>query len=286
MKPSMKTTKIHRSAGILTALLPIVGASQSAHADNLLLNGDFSNPALSPGGSITDAAINAYNWHNYGGPGVADNYIANWGIGGKTDNYTLLGGGSKGPALGLTQDVNAVSSTTQTTRYTFSVDIWGSNLGGANGVYGGNEIIVEYNGGGLGTDGSNFIYVVSANKVADDGTGNDLISKGNDNFNLISNLKNESVTVPNPQSNFADTFVNNQWNTLRLSWDLAANSVLDNSSAIRVYLLRPTGSFEGSNNWTAYDNASLTATVVPEPSTYALVLGGILPLLVLRRRRA
>ena len=283
----MKTIANHVSAGILTALLPIVGASQSAHADNLLLNGDFSNPALSPGTYITDAAIDAYNWHNGGGPGVADNYITNTtSFGGRTGNVALLGGGSKGPALGLTQDVNAVSSTTQTTRYTFSVDIWGSNLGGANGVYGGNEIIVEYNGGGLGTDGSNFIYVVSANKVADDGTGNDLISKGNDNFNLISNLKNESVTVPNPQSNFADTFVNNQWNTLRLSWDLAANSVLDNSSAIRVYLLRPTGSFEGSNNWTAYDNASLTATVVPEPSTYALVLGGILPLLVLRRRRA
>ena len=258
----MKTIANHVSAGILTALLPIVGASQSAHADNLLLNGDFSNPALSPGAYITDAAIDAYNWHNYGGPGVADNYIANWGIGGKTDNYTLLGGGSKGPALGLTQDVNAVSSTTQITRYTFSVDIWGSYQGGANGVYGGNQIIVEYNGGGLGSDGSNYIYLESANKVGYDGTGNVLIAEGNDNFNLISNLKNESVTVPNPQSNFADTFVNNQWYTLRLSWDLAANSVLDGTSAIRVYLARPTGTdWAGAFNWTAYDNATLTASI-------------------------
>ena len=282
----MKTTKIHRSAGILAVLVFIAGASQSLKAASLLDNGDFSRPVLAPGGSITDAAIDAFNWHNGGGPGVADNYICNWGIGGKTDNYALLGGGSKGAALGLTQDVNAVSSTTQITRYTFSVDIWGSYQGGANGVYGGNQIIVEYNGGGLGSDGSNYIYLESANKVGYDGTGNVLIAEGNDKFNLISNLKNESVTVPNPQSNFADTFVNNQWNTLRLSWDLAANSVLDNSSAIRVYLLRPIGTFEGSNNWTAYDNASLTATVVPEPSTYALVLGGILTLLVLRRRRA
>ena len=94
------------------------------------------------------------------------------------------------------------------------------------------------------------------------------------------------MTSGSPQSNFADTFVTNQWYTLNLSWDLAANSVLDGTSAIKVYLLRPTGSFEGSANWTSYDNAILTATAVPEPSTYALVLGGILTLLVLRRRQA
>jgi hypothetical protein len=259
----MKTIANHVSAGILTALLPIVGTSQSAHAANLLINGDFSNPALAPGTYITDAAINAYNWLNGGGPGVADNYISRFGVGGKTDNYALLGGASKGAALGLTQSgVAAVSSTTQTTRYTFSVDIWGSYEGGANGVYGGNLIIVEYSGGGLGVDGSNFIYVASANKVGNDGTGNVLIAKSNDNFNLISNLKNESVTGVSPQSNFADTFVNNQWNTLRLSWDLAANSVLNESSTIKVYLLRPTGNdWEGSNNWTAYDNATLTASI-------------------------
>jgi hypothetical protein len=282
----MKTIANHVSAGILTALLPIVGTSQSAHAANLLINGDFSNPALAPGTYITDAAINQYDWIN-NAAGVTDNYIVNRSFPTGYATVGLLGGGSKGTGLGLQQTVGAVSSTTQTTRYTFSVDIWGSYLGGANGVYGGNQIFVEYNGGGLGSNGSNYIYVSSANKVANDGTGNVLIAEHNDNFNLISNLKNESVTVPNPQSNFADTFVNNQWNTLRLSWDLAANSVLDNSSAIRVYLLRPTGNdWEGSSNWTAYDNASLTATVVPEPSTYALVLGGILPLLVLRRRRA
>jgi hypothetical protein len=196
-----------------------------------------------------------------------------------------LGGGSKGTGLGLQQTVGAVSSTTQTTRYTFSVDIWGSDLGGTNGVYGGNEIIVEYSGGGLGVDGSNFIYVASANKVGNTGEGNILIAKVNDNFNLISNLANTSVTSGSPQSNFADTFVNNEWNTLNLSWDVAANNLMAGSS-LTVYLARPTGVYEDSTNWTAYDNASLTATVVPEPSTYALVLGGILPLLVLRRRRA
>jgi hypothetical protein len=285
MKPSMKTTKIHRSAGILAVLVFIAGASQSLKAASLLNNGDFSSPVLAEGAYITDSVINSYDWRN-NAAGITDNYIINQSFPTGYANVALLGGGSKGAALGLTQDVNAVSSTTQITRYTFSVDIWGSYQGGANGVYGGNQILVEYNGGGLGSDGSNYIYLESANKVGNDGTGNVLIAESNDKFNLISNLKNESVTVPNPQSNFADTFVNNQWNTLRLSWDLAANSVLDNSSAIRVYLLRPTGSFEGSNNWTAYDNASLTATVVPEPSTYALVLGGILTLLVLRRRRA
>ena len=283
----MKTIAKHVSAGILTVLLLIVGASQSAHAANLLINGDFESPVLAPDAYITDAAIDSYDWHNGGGPGVADNYIANWGIGGKTDNYALLGGGSKGPSLGLTQEVAAVSSLTQTTHYTFSLDIYGSYLGGANGVYGGNQVLVEYSGGGLGWNGSNFIYVESANKVGYDGTGNVLISKANDNFSLISNLKNESVTGVSPQSNFADTFVNNQWNTLTLSWDLAANNVLDGSSAIKVYLARPTGNdWEGAYNWTAYDNAILTATAVPEPSTYALVLGGILTLLVLRRRRA
>ena len=281
----MKTIAKHVSAGILTALLPIVGASQSTHAANLLINGDFSSPVLAPGSSITDAAIDAYNWQNGGGPGVADNYIANWGIGGKTDNYALLGGGSKGTALGLTQTVGAVSSTTQITHYTFSVDIWGSYAGGANGVYGGNQVLVEYSGGGLGSNGSNYIYLESANKVGYDGTGNVLIAKSNDNFSLISNLQNESVTVSLPQSNFADTFTNNQWNTLTLSWDLAANSVLDGTSAIKVYLLRPTGTYEGEFNWTAYDNASLTATVVPEPASLVLLgFGGFLALL--RRRRA
>jgi hypothetical protein len=35
----------------------------------------------------------------------------------------------------------------------------------------------------------------------------------------------------------------------------------------------------------AVDNVALTATAVPEPSTYALVLGGILTLLLIRRQR-
>jgi hypothetical protein len=280
----MKTIANHVSAGILTALLPIVGTSQSAHADNLLLNGDFSNPALAPGSYITDAAINQYDWIN-NAAGVTDNYIVNRSFPTGYATVGLLGGGSKGTGLGLQQTVGAVSSTTQTTRYTFSVDIWGSDLGGTNGVYGGNEIIVEYNGGGLGSNGSNFIYVASANKVGNTGEGNILIAKVNDNFNLISNLANTSVTSGSPQSNFADTFVNNEWNTLNLSWDVAANNLMAGSS-LTVYLARPTGVYEDSTNWTAYDNASLTATVVPEPSTYALVLGGILPLLVLRRRRA
>jgi hypothetical protein len=279
----MKTIANHVSAGILTALLPIVGTSQSAHAANLLINGDFSNPALAPGTYITDAAINQYDWIN-NAAGVTDNYIVNRSFPTGYATVGLLGGGSKGTGLGLQQTVGAVSSTTQTTRYTFSVDIWGSQ-GGAYGVYGGNEIIVEYSGGGLGVDGSNFIYVASANKVGNTGEGNILIAKVNDNFNLISNLANTSVTSGSPQSNFADTFVNNEWNTLNLSWDVAANNLMAGSS-LTVYLARPTGVYEDSTNWTAYDNASLTATVVPEPSTYALVLGGILPLLVLRRRRA
>jgi hypothetical protein len=280
----MKTIANHVSAGILTALLPIVGTSQSAHAANLLINGDFSNPALAPGTYITDAAINQYDWIN-NAAGVTDNYIVNRSFPTGYATVGLLGGGSKGTGLGLQQTVGAVSSTTQTTRYTFSVDIWGSDLGGTNGVYGGNEIIVEYSGGGLGVDGSNFIYVASANKVGNTGEGNILIAKVNDNFNLISNLANTSVTSGSPQSNFADTFVNNEWNTLNLSWDVAANNLMA-GSRLTVYLARPTGVYEDSSNWTAYDNASLTATVVPEPSTYALVLGGILPLLVLRRRRA
>ena len=280
----MKTIANHVSAGILTALLPIVGTSQSAHAANLLINGDFSNPALAPGTYITDAAINQYDWIN-NAAGVTDNYIVNRSFPTGYATVGLLGGGSKGTGLGLQQTVGAVSSTTQTTRYTFSVDIWGSDLGGTNGVYGGNEIIVEYSGGGLGVDGSNFIYVASANKVGNTGEGNILIAKVNDNFNLISNLANTSVTSGSPQSNFADTFVNNEWNTLNLSWDVAANNLMAGSS-LTVYLARPTGVYEDSSNWTAYDNATLTATVVPEPSTYALVLGGILPLLVLRRRRA
>ena len=278
----MKTIANHVSVGILTVLLLIAGAGQSAHAANLLLNGDFESPVLAPGGYITDAAINQYDWIN-NAAGVTDNYIVNRSFPTGYATVGLLGGGSKGTGLGLQQTVGAVSSTTQTTRYTFSVDIWGSYQGGA--VYGGNEIIVEYSGGGLGVDGSNFIYVASANKVGNTGEGNILIAKVNDNFNLISNLKNESVTGVSPQSNFADTFVNNEWNTLNLSWDVAANNLMAGSS-LAVYLARPTGVYEDSSNWTAYDNASLTATVVPEPSTYALVLGGILTLLVLRRRRA
>jgi|694.fasta_scaffold82238_2 hypothetical protein len=229
-----------------------------AEAVNLLINGDFESPALSPGGYVTHAAINAYHWQNEA-TNITDNYLCRFGVGGTTDNYALLGGGSKG-ALGLTQIVNAVSSTTQTTHYTFSVDIWGSNEGGANGVYGGNQIILEYSGGGLGTNGSKFIYVLSANKVGYDGTGNDLISKANDNFNLISNLKNEIVTADSPESNFNDTFSSNQWNVLTLSWDLAANHILDGTSRLKVYLRRPTGTYEGSSNWTAYDNVILTAS--------------------------
>jgi hypothetical protein len=280
----MKTIANHVSVGILTVLLLIAGAGQSAHAANLLLNGDFESPVLAPGRYITDAAINQYDWIN-NAAGVTDNYIANRSFPTGYATVGMLGGGSKGTGLGLQQTVGAVSSTTQTTRYTFSVDIWGSDLGGTNGVYGGNEIIVEYSGGGLGVDGSNFIYVASANKVGNTGEGNILIAKVNDKFNLISNLANTSVTSGSPQSNFADTFVNNKWNTLNLSWDVAANNLMAGSSLV-VYLARPTGVYEGSSNWTAYDNATLTATVVPEPSTYALVLGGILTLLVLRRRRA
>jgi len=280
----MKTIANHVSVGILTVLLLIAGTSQSAHAANLLLNGDFESPVLAPGGYITDAAINQYDWIN-NAAGRFDNYIANRSFPTGYATVGMLGGSSKGTGLGLQQTVGAVSSTTQTTRYTFSVDIWGSDLGGTNGVYGGNEIIVEYSGGGLGVDGSNFIYVASANKVGNTGEGNILIAKVNDNFNLISNLANTSVTSGSPQSNFADTFVNNKWNTLNLSWDVAANNLMAGSSLV-VYLARPTGVYAGSSNWTAYDNATLTATVVPEPSTYALVLGGILTLLVLRRRRA
>ena len=258
----MKTTKIHRSAGILAVLLLIAGASQSLKATSLLTNGDFSSPVLAEGASVTDLYINSYGWKNTAA-GVSDNYIINQSFPTGYANVGLLGGGSKGTELGLQQKVGAVSSTTQTTHYTFSVDIWGSYLGGANGVYGGNDIIIAFSGGGLGTDGTNFIYVQSSNKVAYDGTGNVVIAKSNDHFNLISNLTNTSVKSGSPQSNFIDIFDDNQWYTVKLSWDLAANSILNGSSEITVYLARPTGSFEGSSNWTAYDNATLTATVVP-----------------------
>jgi len=254
-------------------LLLIAGASQSLKATSLLTNGDFSSPVLAPGAFITDTAINSYGWNN-NAAGVSDNYIFNRSFPTGDATVGLLGGGSQGAGRGLQQIVGAVSSTTQTTRYTFSVDIWSSYQNGANGVYGGNAITFGFGGGGLGTDGSNFIYVESANKVGNTGMGNILIAKANDNFNLISNLTNTSVTSGSPQSNFSNTFVNNQWNTLNLSWDLAANNILNGSSEITVYLARPTGSFEGSSNWTAYDNATLTAMVIPEPSCLALAALG------------
>jgi hypothetical protein len=40
-----------------------------------------------------------------------------------------------------------------------------------------------------------------------------------------------------------------------------------------------------SSDLFSIDNVAVTATAVPEPSTYALVLGGILTLLLIRRQR-
>lgn len=71
------------------------------------------------------------------------------------------------------------------------------------------------------------------------------------------------------------------WNTYSL--DLSASLIALNPTWV--------GQSLGVSFWTPngdpveFDNVTLTATAVPEPSTYALVVGGILTLLMIRRQR-
>jgi hypothetical protein len=65
-----------------------------------------------------------------------------------------------------------------------------------------------------------------------------------------------------------------------LLYSLTANAIENVPFDSHVYFLAKNG---GNGQ---YDPNIIVTTVVPEPSTYALVLGGILTLLVIRRRRA
>ena len=93
--------------------------------------------------------------------------------------------------------------------------------------------------------------------------------QSNDGFNPLTTLYfDEHVVVNNPSS----------WNTQTFTFTSAISS-----AHVRLSIYSHSGDNSGSHVYTAIDNFQLTA--VPEPSSFAMVLGGIANLLLIRRRR-
>jgi hypothetical protein len=93
----------------------------------------------------------------------------------------------------------------------------------------------------------------------------------------------DSNSSPTSQIFASNTFnFGNSWSLATLN--LSAATINQSYSAWIGKELNIVIGFNSGNVF-SIDNVAVTATAVPEPSTYALVLGGILTLLLIRRQR-
>jgi hypothetical protein len=105
----------------------------------------------------------------------------------------------------------------------------------------------------------------------------------------FTNLPNGSYTVVNALT-FSDSTTGTSWSSTKLatntsySFSLSAISVVNNASNVYVRLIQ-TATGVNASGTSRVDNVEIAGTAIPEPSTFAAILGGVALLGVAARRR-
>jgi hypothetical protein len=105
----------------------------------------------------------------------------------------------------------------------------------------------------------------------------------------FTDLPNGSYTVVNALT-FSDSTTGTSWSSTKLatntsySFSLSAISVVNNASNVYVRLIH-TATGVNASGTSRVDNVEIAGTAIPEPSTFAAILGGVALLGVAARRR-
>jgi hypothetical protein len=109
------------------------------------------------------------------------------------------------------------------------------------------------------------------------------------NGTSFTDLPSGSYTVVNALT-FSDSTTGTSWSSTKLatntsySFSLSAISVVNNASNVYVRLIQ-TATGVNTNGTSRVDNVEIAGTAIPEPSTFAAILGGVALLGVAARRR-
>jgi len=109
------------------------------------------------------------------------------------------------------------------------------------------------------------------------------------NGTSFTDLPSGSYTVVNALT-FSDSTTGTSWSSTRLatntsySFSLSAISVVNNASNVYVRLIQ-TATGVNTSGTSRVDNVEIAGTAIPEPSTFAAILGGVALLGVAARRR-
>ena len=109
------------------------------------------------------------------------------------------------------------------------------------------------------------------------------------NGTSFTDLPNGSYTVVNALT-FSDSTTGTSWTSSKLatntsySFSLSAISVVNNASNVYVRLIQ-TATGVNASGTSRVDNVEIAGTAIPEPSTFAAILGGVALLGVAARRR-